>query len=459
MIALAKVKRIPGDNGKDGIDGAAGADGINGIDGLRGADGAQGAKGLDGSKGEIGAVGPQGDKGEAGMVWRGTYRSDIEYDIGDVVGVNGSAYVCVGATNQAPPVGFGWELLVSRGAQGVRGIKGEDGAAGSTDAGKLTGATLATNVTQSSLTKVGTLANLTVTNTINGSITGNANTADSATNALTAASATTAATVTTAAQPAITSVGTLTAINTSGVITGTNTTASTSSTTGAVIVAGGVGVAGSLNVGGTITGSSVTGMFGQYAYSASALQYDGLLTVVPKYGSPNININNASGVASPNQVVFNLIHISTTVTINKILSYCGTGGGGTGNVLYGIYSVSSIGLPNTKLYGSGSIAFTAAAATQVSVTGVATQLVSGWYFLAAIYSDTAGAHVYSLSTEVFPAFGQMSSVMTSRSRCIFYDDSALAYGFTLQSSYPTANMYIEKRTTTVGMPALYFEIA
>ena len=68
MIALAKVKRIPGDNGKDGIDGMRGADGINGIDGLRGADGAHGAKGLDGSKGEMGAVGPQGDKGEAGMV-------------------------------------------------------------------------------------------------------------------------------------------------------------------------------------------------------------------------------------------------------------------------------------------------------------------------------------------------------------------------------------------------------
>jgi hypothetical protein len=81
MIALAKAKGTPGDTGKDGIDGMRGADGINGmngIDGLRGADGAHGAKGIDGSKGEMGAVGPQGDKGEAGMIWRGTYRSDIE---------------------------------------------------------------------------------------------------------------------------------------------------------------------------------------------------------------------------------------------------------------------------------------------------------------------------------------------------------------------------------------------
>ena len=130
MIALAKAKGTPGEKGLDGIRGADGINGINGkdgIDGMRGADGMHGAKGLDGLKGEIGAVGPQGEKGEAGMIWRGTYRNDIEYDIGDVVGVSGSAYVCIAPTNQAPPVGFGWELLVSRGAQGVRGIKGEAG--------------------------------------------------------------------------------------------------------------------------------------------------------------------------------------------------------------------------------------------------------------------------------------------------------------------------------------------
>lgn len=249
MIALAKVTRIP-ENGKDGIDGMRGADGINGIDGLRGADGMHGAKGLDGLKGEIGAVGPQGEKGEAGMIWRGTYRNDIEYDIGDVVGVNGSAYVCIAATNQAPPVGFGWELLVSRGAQGVRGIKGEDGTGGSgaAAAGTLTGATLANNVVNSSLTSVGTLLNLRVIDTIVGSISGNAETAT------TAVTATTADTVTTAAQPAITSVGTLTSLTTSGVITGTNTTASTSSTTGAVIIAGGAGFAKDININGVSAG-------------------------------------------------------------------------------------------------------------------------------------------------------------------------------------------------------------
>jgi len=259
MIALAKAKGTPGDTGKDGIDGMRGADGINGIngiDGMRGADGMHGAKGLDGSKGEMGAVGPQGDKGEAGMVWRGTYRSDIEYWIGDVVGVNGSAYVCVAATNQAPPVGFGWELLVSRGAQGVRGIKGEDGTSGggAAAAGTLTGATLANNVVNSSLTSVGTLSALTVTATIVGSITGNATTANAADTATTAGSANEAAFATNPAQTNITSLGTLTAVNTSGVITGTNTTASTSSTTGALIIAGGAGFAKDININGVNAG-------------------------------------------------------------------------------------------------------------------------------------------------------------------------------------------------------------
>ena len=285
MIALAKAKGTPGDTGKDGLDGMRGADGINGIngiDGLRGADGVHGAKGIDGSKGEMGAVGPQGEKGEAGMIWRGTYRSDIEYWIGDVVGVSGSAYVCVAATNQAPPVGFGWELLVSRGAQGVRGIKGEDGTGGggAAAAGTLTGTTLANNVISSSLETVGVLVGLTVTTTIAGSISGNAATATlatSASNALTAntattaTSATTAGTVTTAAQPTITSVGTLTAVNTSGVITGTSTTASTSSATGALIIAGGVGIAKDSYINGHRIGQGLLADTTNLAVGANAL--------------------------------------------------------------------------------------------------------------------------------------------------------------------------------------------
>jgi hypothetical protein len=250
------IKPRDGKNGIDGVDGAAGADGTSGIDGKAGADGADGRNGIDGVDGMNGLDGAVGEQGEAGMVWRGTYRDDIEYWIGDVVGVSGSAYVCVAATNQAPPVGFGWELLVSRGAQGIRGIKGDAAVAGAADAGTLTGDTLASNVLASSLTSVGTLSALTVTATIAGSINGNAATATTATTATSATSAgtaTTAGTVTTAAQPTITSVGTLTGLTSSGQINCTLATTSTSTTTGAIKTAGGMGIGKAVFIGQGIT--------------------------------------------------------------------------------------------------------------------------------------------------------------------------------------------------------------
>ena len=238
-----------GKNGIDGVDGAAGADGKdgrNGIDGTSGADGADGKDGkdgkdgIDGMNGLDGAIGEQGD---AGMNWRGTYRSDIEYWIGDVVGVSGSAYVCVAATNQAPPIGFGWELLVSRGAQGIRGIKGEDGVVGPAAAGTLTGATLASNVLASSLTSVGTLTGLTSSGQIN------------CTNAVTSTSTTTGAIKTAGgmgiAKAVFIGQGITAAGNAdfggdffiAGIFQSTDATPSTSSLTGSTIIAGGIGVA------------------------------------------------------------------------------------------------------------------------------------------------------------------------------------------------------------------------
>ena len=238
-----------GKNGIDGVDGAAGADGKdgrNGIDGTAGADGADGKDGkdgkdgIDGMNGLDGAIGEQGD---AGMIWRGTYRSDIEYWIGDVVGVSGSAYVCVAATNQAPPIGFGWELLVSRGAQGIRGIKGEDGVVGAAAAGTLTGATLASNVLASSLTSVGTLTGLTSSGQIN------------CTNAVTSTSTTTGAIITAGGMGIAKAVFIGQGVNAAGnadfggdfTISGyfeqVNPIASTGPTNGALVTEGGIGVA------------------------------------------------------------------------------------------------------------------------------------------------------------------------------------------------------------------------
>ena len=250
MIALARIRSIEGAAGKDGVNGMRGLDGLdgingtNGIDGMRGADGMHGEKGLDGLNGVNGEVGPQGEKGEAGMTWRGTYRNDIEYDIGDVVGVSGSAYVCIAPTNQSPPVGFGWELLVSRGAQGVRGIKGDTGSGSAIDlpvsianggTGKTTDKEAINALLPSQVGKSGKFLSTEGVNLLwaDASIPASPD-ADSLTGTELAANVVTSS---------LTSVGTLAAVNTSGVITGTSATASTSSTTGAVILSGGVGIA------------------------------------------------------------------------------------------------------------------------------------------------------------------------------------------------------------------------
>lgn len=264
-----------------GADGAKGRAGNDGRDGLNGAEGKRGAAGRKGS---------QGIQGVMGLIWRGQYRLGVSYVVGDVVGLHGSAYVCIGDTEQSPPAGFGWEVLAVQGEQGVRGMKGEKGTDGTTDAGMLTGTTLAENVVTSSLTTVGTLTSLRVINPISGSITGNAATATTATSATTA---TTAGTVTTAAQPTITSVGTLTSINTSGVITGTNTTASTSSTTGAVIVAGGAGIAKDSYINGLIVGVGGTGA----GISATNTAF-GVNALGNSTGTNCLGIGNAAGYSN-----------------------------------------------------------------------------------------------------------------------------------------------------------------
>lgn len=246
------IKPRDGKNGIDGVDGAAGQDGTSGIDGTAGADGKDGKDGINGVDGMNGLDGAIGEQGDAGMTWRGTYRSDIEYWIGDVVGVSGSAYVCVAATNQAPPIGFGWELLVSRGAQGIRGIKGEDGVVGPAAAGTLTGATLASNVLASSLTSVGTLTGLTSSGQINCTL------------ATTSTSTTTGAIKTAGgmgiAKAVFIGQGITAAGNAdfggdfyiAGIFQSTDVTESTSPITGSIIIAGGIGISKDLFISGKV---------------------------------------------------------------------------------------------------------------------------------------------------------------------------------------------------------------
>ena len=95
-----------------------------------GRDGRDGAQGAVGPQGEQGVQGPQGEAGADGLRWRGAYSQGQRYEIGDVVGYEGGAFVCVAATVQPPVTGSGWQVLAEAGKTGPRGPKGERGADG-----------------------------------------------------------------------------------------------------------------------------------------------------------------------------------------------------------------------------------------------------------------------------------------------------------------------------------------
>lgn len=83
-----------------------------------------------------GPAGPQGAPGADGdMTWEGAWSAVTAYTLNQVVEHNGSAYVAiVGSTNSAPP-SANWELLASKGDQGIQGIQGEPGGGASLPTG------------------------------------------------------------------------------------------------------------------------------------------------------------------------------------------------------------------------------------------------------------------------------------------------------------------------------------
>jgi hypothetical protein len=159
-------------------------------------------------------------------------------------------------------------LLVSRGAQGIRGIKGEDGGGGAAAAGTLTGATLAANVLASSLTSVGTLTGLTVSGQINSTAT--TNSSSTTTGAIKTAGGIGVAKSVYIGQ-ALEAVGNATFggdFFVTGQFQSVNASASTNVSTGSIITAGGVGIVGDMFIDGKIdlgTGAILT------APSATAL--------------------------------------------------------------------------------------------------------------------------------------------------------------------------------------------
>jgi len=97
------------------------------VDGEPGERGERGVQGMIGKQGEVGPEGPRGERGEPGLRWAGNYQSGRRYEVGDVVGADGGAYVAIASTEQPPIGGAGWNTLAKGGETGPRGSKGEQG--------------------------------------------------------------------------------------------------------------------------------------------------------------------------------------------------------------------------------------------------------------------------------------------------------------------------------------------
>jgi len=112
MASKAIEEILNGRNGRDGIDGVSGRDGLDGKDGKAG------------PQGPVGQAGRNGEDG-SGFTWRGTYMPSTSYSPYDVVHFDGSAYICVKATQGRPPISRDyWNLMAERGSNGGGGSTG-----------------------------------------------------------------------------------------------------------------------------------------------------------------------------------------------------------------------------------------------------------------------------------------------------------------------------------------------
>jgi hypothetical protein len=209
------VKAIPGRDGKDGPQGPAG---------------------------ETGPQGPAGETGPQGLTWQGNYEPGRQYAAGDVVGYEGGSYVCVQATGQAPPNGFGWQVLAEPGDTGPRGPKGERGADG-------TSASLAD----------GNYGDIAVSDsggtwTINDGVVTSDKIGDFEVSGDKINNGAVSPTKISTGGPSWTTGGAVTVTSQSV----TAATASSSTTTGALVVTGGVGVGGEAYIGGAVRATAGT---------------------------------------------------------------------------------------------------------------------------------------------------------------------------------------------------------
>ena len=118
-----------GSQGETGIQGAQGEQGVIGYTGSAGADGAQG---IQGEQGPAGADGSAGADGAVGINWTGPYNNGVTYTVRDAVEYLGSSYVMtvfIGGAGYNPVDNPGsWNLIASKGDQGIQGETGPAGA-------------------------------------------------------------------------------------------------------------------------------------------------------------------------------------------------------------------------------------------------------------------------------------------------------------------------------------------
>jgi hypothetical protein len=104
--------------------GERGPVGLRGEIGLRGPQGEPGIgiKGEQGQRGLNGEAGPQGEKGDPGINWRGRFESGETYEENDAVEFEGSSWIALRKTKEAPRLSADWDLLAQKGRDGVGGV-------------------------------------------------------------------------------------------------------------------------------------------------------------------------------------------------------------------------------------------------------------------------------------------------------------------------------------------------
>ena len=216
---------------------------------------------------------------------------------------------------------------------------------------------------------------------------------------------------------------------------------------------------------GTAGAAGAAGTNGTNGYGLSGYRSDTadwyLTSGVPRYaatGFTSFLANGSSGTVfvDPDTyhfVAWSCIYLTRSVTITKLSTFCGTGGG-SGNVIMGIYtSDPTTGMPSTRVYTSGSLPFSSPAGTAISATSVETTLAAGFHFLASTFD--ALTPVYTLNAQGINAFGHPTPTNTSPSRGVY------------TNSYPTFDLPELAATTGTltidrnsgSIPAVFFEVS